>query len=331
MTMLARDIAQKLSTHALAVCQHYLSNGRRVGTYWRVGDAMNTPGQSLFVRLVSAQGRMPGKWTDAATGEHGDLLDLIRINRGYATLAETLAEARHFLHEAPPRPPEETSPSLRQPALAALRLFKAARPIGGTPASVYLSRRGLRIIDDSALRFHPACYLRDGGQRREFPALLTAVRNGDGVFTGLQRTYLAPGGPGKANICDPVRAMGLIHGSGAWFGPTAHVLAAGEGLETILSVQTLMPHISCVAALAAAHLAALPLPAGLRRLYIAVDDDHAGRHAAQVLGERARLAGVLVCQLVPSAKDWNIVLQRDGPARSRDLLAQQMMPIDCVP
>jgi len=34
-----------------AVCRHYLSNGRREGRYWLVGDVRNTPGRSLFVRL----------------------------------------------------------------------------------------------------------------------------------------------------------------------------------------------------------------------------------------------------------------------------------------
>ena len=42
-TVFARD--------AEAVCRHYLSNGRREGRYWLVGDVRNTPGRSLFVRL----------------------------------------------------------------------------------------------------------------------------------------------------------------------------------------------------------------------------------------------------------------------------------------
>ena len=33
------------------MCRHYLSNGRRAGRYWLVGDVANTPGRSLFVRL----------------------------------------------------------------------------------------------------------------------------------------------------------------------------------------------------------------------------------------------------------------------------------------
>ena len=75
----AADLARRLARNAEAVCRHYLSNGRREGRYWLVGDVDNTPGRSLYVRLTgpdSGKGAA-GKWTDAATGEHGDLLDLI--------------------------------------------------------------------------------------------------------------------------------------------------------------------------------------------------------------------------------------------------------------
>ena len=52
----------------------------------------NTPGRSLYVRLsgpTSGPGAA-GKWTDSATGQHGDLLDLIALNMGIVTLKDTL-------------------------------------------------------------------------------------------------------------------------------------------------------------------------------------------------------------------------------------------------
>ena len=80
----AAELAHHLAREAEAVCRHYLSNGRRVGNYWLVGDVRNTSGRSMFVRLKprGAAGRPAGKWTDAATGEHGDLLDVIRESCG---------------------------------------------------------------------------------------------------------------------------------------------------------------------------------------------------------------------------------------------------------
>ena len=50
----AAELAHRLAREAEAVCRHYLSNGRRQGRYWLVGDVQNTPGRSLFVRLTGA-------------------------------------------------------------------------------------------------------------------------------------------------------------------------------------------------------------------------------------------------------------------------------------
>jgi hypothetical protein len=62
----AAEIARRLAGNAEAVCRRYLSQGRREGRYWLVGDVHNTPGRSLYVRLVaSPDGRgAAGKWTD---------------------------------------------------------------------------------------------------------------------------------------------------------------------------------------------------------------------------------------------------------------------------
>ena len=58
MTEKASELARRLACQAEAVCRHYLSNGRREGRYWLVGDVRNTPGRSMFVRL---KGRNPAR------------------------------------------------------------------------------------------------------------------------------------------------------------------------------------------------------------------------------------------------------------------------------
>ena len=95
----AADLARRLASEAEAVCRHYLSNGRRSGRYWLVGDVANTPGRSLFVRLHGSEygSGAAGKWTDAATGQHGDLLDLIALNRDLTRFTDAMDEARAFL------------------------------------------------------------------------------------------------------------------------------------------------------------------------------------------------------------------------------------------
>ncbi len=60
----ASDLARRLGRQAEAACRHYLSAGRRAGRYWLVGDARNTPGRSMFVRLVPSPKGPAGKWTE---------------------------------------------------------------------------------------------------------------------------------------------------------------------------------------------------------------------------------------------------------------------------
>ena len=76
----AADIAAALGARAEAVCRRYLPQGKKQGRYWVAGDLEGARGRSLFVRLHGPG--VPGKWTDAATGEHGDLLDLVRHRSG---------------------------------------------------------------------------------------------------------------------------------------------------------------------------------------------------------------------------------------------------------
>src|ERR1700680_4497656 len=80
----ASELARRLARDAEAVCRHYLSNGRRQGRYWTGGDVRNTPGRSMFVRLSGPESGpgAAGHWTDAASAEHGDLLDVIRESCG---------------------------------------------------------------------------------------------------------------------------------------------------------------------------------------------------------------------------------------------------------
>ena len=99
----AAELAQHLARHAEAVCRYYLPNGRRNGRYWLTGDLHDTPGRSLYVRLAGPESGpgAAGHWTDAATAEHGDLIDLIAGNRGLRSFREACHEARRFLSLPP--------------------------------------------------------------------------------------------------------------------------------------------------------------------------------------------------------------------------------------
>ena len=328
----AAELAHRLAREAEAVCRHYLSNGRRQGRYWLVGDVQNTPGRSLFVRLTGLDsGRgAAGKWTDAATGQHGDLLDLIRLNRGLDCLGDTLGEARAFLglpkQELPRAPPRPGSSD------AARRLFGHSRPIVGTVAETYLRNRGITapLADVPALRFHPACFYRahDAAPREAWPALIAAVTDADGTIAGVHRTWLDRDGAGKAPIAAPRRALGHLLGNAVRFGTASDVMIAGEGIETMLSLRCVLPDMPMAAALSANHLTALTLPPALRRLYIARDNDAAGRHAAMCLRDRARAVGIETRILWPVTNDFNADLRRFGADALLTRLRVQLTPED---
>jgi hypothetical protein len=335
----AADLARRLARDAEAVCRHYLSSGRRQGHYWVIGDVMNTPGRSLYVRLTGPDSGpgAAGKWTDAASpSEHGDLLDLIRLNRNLNGLGAAMDEARRFL--ALPRPPipspttlGHAPPAASGSSEAARRLFAAGRPVPGTPAEAYLRARGITArLDWTALRYHPSVYYREteDAPLETWPALLAAVTDLDGNITGIQRSWLDPRRSDKAPLGDPRRALGHLLGNGVRFGMTADIVAAGEGVETMLALKSVLPALPMIAALSANHLAALDLPPGLRRLYVARDNDATGLRAAERLRERGIAAGIEIRDLVPVHGDFNLDLCRLGADRMRAHLADQLVPSD---
>jgi hypothetical protein len=313
----ASHLAARLAENAEDVCRRYLSEGRRRGRYWQVGDVLNTPGRSLYVRLFgpSFGPGAAGKWADAATGDHGDLLDLIRLNRGHFRLRDTLDEARDFLQE-PSRvaaPARGASPHSR--AEAARRLFAASRDLRGSLAELYLRKRGITVpLGFSSLRFHPSCYYRadEDSPLETWPALIASVTDSSGTITGVHRTWLARDGKGKAPILDPRRSMGLLVGHAVRFGAASDVLAAAEGIETALALKCLLPSLPVAAVLSASNLAALFFPPSLRRLYIAADNDQAGLKAMARLMQRAEEAEIEARSLLPCFDDWNEELLEAG-------------------
>ena len=333
----AADLAHRLARDAEAVCRHYLSNGRREGRYGLVGDVANTPGRSLFVRLRGPDhGKgAAGKWTDAATGQHGDLLDLITMTRGLNCLRDVLDEARSFL--ALPRSEPASERLQRHPPVptgspeSARRLFAMSQPIAGTIVDTYLRTRGITALHGGgALRFHPRCYYRPDADAptETWPALIAAVTDLGGKITGAHRTWLDPSGQHKAPIDTPRRAMGHLLGHGVRFGVANDVMAAGEGIETMLSLRSVIPTLPMIAALSANHLATILFPLSLRRLYVARDNDPAGDAAMAALTARAEAAGIEALTLSPTLGDFNEDLCHLGVEALRAALRVQLAPQD---
>jgi len=308
------NLSKALAEKAEAVCRHYLPNGNREGRYWIVGDARNAKGSSMKVRLYASKDGVVGRWVDYASGEYGDLLDVIRLSQGLATIRDTVREAETFLSlpqaaNASPVSVSETLPDHDKMA-AVKRLWSRARPITGTLAERYLQSRGIALGSDMpSLRFHPRCFFKSGGELQHLPAMIAAFTNDEGDLTGLHRTFLDVSGISKATIENPRKAMGEISGSSIRFlattGSDDTVQLVGEGIETVLSLRTLMPSLVMQAAGSSSHLAAIPFDASLRRLYIAHDNDEAGSAATERLMERAAQSGIEAIVLMPQHNDFN--------------------------
>jgi hypothetical protein len=340
----ASELARRLARDAEAVCRYYLSNGRRQGRYWTVGDVRNTPGRSMFVRLSGPESGpgAAGHWTDAASTEYGDLLDVIRESCGFIDFRDVAEEARRCLSLPPPEPRRNPQP-VRTPVPAgspeaAQRLFAMSQPIRRTLVETYLRNRAITMLAGTgALRFHPCCYYRpdEHSPTETWPAMIAAVTDLDGRITGAHRTWLDPNGfaavrLGKAPIDTQRKAMGGLLGHAVRFGAADDVLAAGEGIETMLSLRCALPAMPMAAALSANHLAALLLPPALRRLYIVRDADAAGDTALAALTERAEAAGIEALALSPRMGDFNEDLRAFGPGALRAALRIQLAPQDVV-
>jgi hypothetical protein len=291
----------------------------------------------MFVRLKpkGAGGRPAGKWTDAATGEHGDLLDVIRESCGLADFHDVTEEARRFLRL--PRSEPKSDHRSRLPSVpagspeSARRLFAMSQPIAGTVGETYLRSRGITDLHGiPSLRFHPRCYYRPEADAPTeiWPAMIAAVTDLEGHITGVHRTWLDPSGRDKAPVDTPRRAIGHLLGHAVRFGSASDVMAAGEGIETMLSLRCVMPTMAMVAALSAAHLGAILFPATLRRLYIVRDDDRAGDGAVAGLFDRAQSAGIEAMVLSPQCGDFNEDLRNFDINALRVALRIQLAPED---
>ena len=156
-------------------------------------------------------------------------------------------------------------------------------------------------------------------------ALIAAVTGDDGAIEGVQRTWLDPKLPEKANLARPRKALGRVYGRAVRFGGSASsaTLLAGEGIETVLSLVTAVPGILAAAALSAGSLGAFEPPQDLALLVIARDKDVEGGNAANRLQRRCSERGIPSIVIVPERSDFN----DDLVAVGADTLAARLSPL----
>ncbi|MDR3427748.1 toprim domain-containing protein [Silvimonas sp.] len=207
----------------------------------------------------------------------------------------------------PKVPPAKTAKPLKSQTatLAKVRqLYAKATVLANSAAEVYLRNRGLRPtaawdrLRASALR-HPtagAC-----------PVLIAPIDDPNGGLVGLHRTYLTPAGA-KAAVQEPRLTLGQVRGGAIRLGAPKEELIICEGLEDGLTVfQQLNEAIPVWVAGGASFLHQMAIPASVRRLTIAADNDAAGQRAAlralDIFGVGGRV--VRVMRPEPGFKDFN--------------------------
>lgn len=247
--------------------------------------------------ILSAKGTL---WC-ASCGREGPAAAVARLQGG----EHVQAVERH------PSKPEPTTAERTARALA--WWDGAPHDALGTPADLYLSRRGLPGLAASpAIRYradvaHPA-------ERGRRPAMLALVVDVAGAPIAVHRTYLTRGGH-KADA-DPVKAsVGPIFGGAIRLDAAVAELVIGEGIETSASAGRLLG-LPAWAAIAAGNLAqALQLPAEVRSVVIAADADGPGSKAAEAAAARWRREGRRVRIATPDTPgaDFNDVLLRGAP------------------
>ena len=293
-------------------------------------------------------GRNVGRWKDTATGEDGDLLDLIKHARGHPKLGHAMAEARQILGITdPPRnadPKPKPAPAAPTPAPApqptaiddddvssntanARRLWERCRPLTDTDAAIYLHSRGISDIVHDSLRYHPEVIYREDSFVTRAPAMVAAIKAPDGSINAVHRTWLDASGTGKANLPEPRKLLGYAKGHGVLFHPERadrNNIVVGEGIETVLSVTTAIPGCAGIATLSSSVMAGIAIPASLGRVLIAVDRDKSGYPAAMKLEERLREEGRPVRLILPQRNDFNDDLMALGASGLREHVQAQL-------
>ncbi len=201
---------------------------------------------------------------------------------------------RALEHAAPPTP--GASPQgMRK---LAEDIWQEAQPIAaGDAVATYLARRGIVLAKYPAvLRTHAALgyYVRQPGQARakrvrDYAAMVAAVQGPDARLVSLHRTYLEHGA--KAAVTDSKKLLtaGICGAAVRLFEP-ADELAVAEGIETALAVHA-STGAPTWAALSAANLEKLWIPARIRKIGIYADHDasYTGQAAAYALARRIKM------------------------------------------
>jgi len=170
--MQAKEVSQQLAQRAEDIARRLYPDGKRHGSEWCVGSIDGEEGKSLKIHL---KGNKAGVWSDFATGDGGDLLDLW-ARRNNLTIGEALKQACEHLGIKRPHFEFHKPKQFSKPKRQEFNLL----PEMATVASYLMENRKLTMETINAFK------VTQTGQKIVFPY----IREGQAIFIkymGLNR------------------------------------------------------------------------------------------------------------------------------------------------
>lgn len=196
----------------------------------------------------------------------------INQSKAYPRLASVNSghSVRLILNSARPLLPDNLA--RRSKVLAAKNIWKQSRSEPTPPAESYLHRLGwtFTVPLPQDVRFHSAVLFEP--TREKFPAMISAVRNRDGGFVGIHRTFLTQDGDllNKPSG-DARRMLGNCYGSYVQLAKaTAYRLIITETVEMALLIQQACPDLPVWAAMTIGNMKS-PVPSSVGEITLCID------------------------------------------------------------
>jgi len=313
------EIKAMLQSSIVSLAQKLVPNGERSGKWWVACNPTRDDAKASFGIGLTG---VPGAWCDFATGDKGDVFDLIAYINGLPPMKSdvkpTLDWARSFLgiDGAPPAvvatrikaAKADADKRAKEAAETAAKKMRRAKAIyldakkaqfDLTPAAIYLAGRGLDVRRLSRL---PGClgYLPEmwhSDTNTKWPVMIAGFTNNAGETIAVHRTFLRPDGSGKAPVAPQRKIWPSFEGAAIrlWRGESGlsidaaakqglrETLVLVEGVEDGLAVALSAPHYRVWCAGSLSNIANIKIPECVDEVIVCADNDWGKKQAQQLL------------------------------------------------
>lgn len=313
------EIKAMLQSSIVSLARTLAPAGERSGKWWVACNPTRDDTKPSFGIGLTG---VPGAWCDFATGDKGDVFDLIAYVNGLPPMKQevkpTLDWARSFLGingaapaivatrikaakaDADKREKEAAERAIKNKRRAkAIYLDGKKAQFDLTPAAIYLAGRGLDVRELSRL---PGClgYLPEmwhSDTNTKWPVMIAGFTNNANETIAIHRTYLQPDGSGKAPVTPARKIWPSFEGAAIrlWRGESGlsvdaaakqglrETLVLVEGVEDGLAVALSAPHYRVWCAGSLSNIANIKIPECVDEVIVCADNDWGKKQARRLL------------------------------------------------